>query len=377
MVWLHKSFWVLLRWVSIVFLRLKFGYTYQVARDLPEQYMVLANHTTDFDPFFVGASFPKQMYYVASEHISRWGFLSKIIGTFLNPILRNKGSNAAATVKDVLKRTREGHNICIFAEGNRSWDGLTGQILPSTGKLVQKAGVALVTYKITGGYFVSPRWSSKTRRGPVHGEVAHIYTKEQLAAMTADQINQIICADLFEDAYARQKAAPRAYQGKNLAEKLELLLYLCPQCGGQETFRSQGDHVRCTCCGLGLTYDRYGMLQGAPYQDLTAFHRWQQEQTALAAQRGETFTSASGTLTTVQNSQSVQVDQGPVSLSPQALTCGQTAIPLESISYMDLHGKQGLVLSAGREYYELKPEGNALKFVLLFRQYHEAAKNKA
>ena len=47
-------------------------------------------------------------------------------------------------------------NVCVFPEGNRTWDGVTAKFLPSIGKLARSSGASLVTYKLTGGYFASP-----------------------------------------------------------------------------------------------------------------------------------------------------------------------------------------------------------------------------
>ena len=57
--------WRLLRGPVALFCKLKFGYTYKPAKDLPDHYIVLSNHTTDYDCVLVACSFKKQMYYVA------------------------------------------------------------------------------------------------------------------------------------------------------------------------------------------------------------------------------------------------------------------------------------------------------------------------
>jgi 1-acyl-sn-glycerol-3-phosphate acyltransferase len=75
----HKFWYAILRPLVIVFLKIKFGYKFKKVKDLPENYIVLSNHTTDFDPVFVGAGFKKQMYFVASEHITRWNTAYKLL----------------------------------------------------------------------------------------------------------------------------------------------------------------------------------------------------------------------------------------------------------------------------------------------------------
>lgn len=74
----HQILYSILRPLAALFVRLKFGYTYEVAKDLPDNYIVLSNHVTDYDPIFVGASFPKFMHFVASEHVARWNLASKL-----------------------------------------------------------------------------------------------------------------------------------------------------------------------------------------------------------------------------------------------------------------------------------------------------------
>ena len=67
----HIAFWKVVVPIVRAFLRIKFGYTFKKAEGLPDKYIVLSNHTTDFDPLFVASSFDKQMYFVASEHVAR------------------------------------------------------------------------------------------------------------------------------------------------------------------------------------------------------------------------------------------------------------------------------------------------------------------
>lgn len=368
----HQAIYGFLRPLVALFLRWKFGYTYEVPENLPDTYIVLSNHTTDYDPLFVASSFPKFMHFVASEHVARWKWLSKLLTFAFAPIWRYKGSVAASTVIEVFKKIKEKTSVCIFAEGARSWDGVTAKILPSTGKVIKKANCALVTYKIVGGYFASPNWSTKnTRKGYVHGAPVGIYTKEQLAEMTIDEINEIIRRDLYEDAYARQLQTPQKYVGKNLAESAENLLFICPNCGEQDTISSKGNTVFCKNCDYHFTYNEYGMLEGTDFQTMRELADWAREEVRKAARDQLSYTSLEGTLITVVKHQESPVSEGPITLSAHSLTCGEKEIPLEAISDMAMHGRRALVFTAEKTYYELIPseEANALKFLWLYEAY--------
>ena len=228
----HVRLYRIFRPIVALFMRVVFGYTYEVAEDLPENYIVVSNHVTDFDMLGVTASFPRHMYFVASEHVAHMKLLYKFVKWAFSPILRPKGASAAATTMEMVRKARKGDSVCLFAEGVRSWDGVTWPIVPATGKLVKTAGCGLVTYRIEGGYFASPMWAGASiRRGHFHGAPVRVYTSEQLKEMTAAEVQEAIERDLYEDAYARQKAAPKRYRCKKAAEGLENLLYICPTCG--------------------------------------------------------------------------------------------------------------------------------------------------
>ena len=375
----HQIIWSILRPLVYPYLKIKFGYTYEKAKNLPETYIVLSNHTTDYDPIFVAMSFPKFMHFIASEHVARWKFLSTLINFAFAPIWRYKGSVAASTVIDVFKKVKDKKNVALFAEGARTWDGITGPILPSTGKMVKKARCGLVTYKIVGGYFASPRWSqSNTRKGYVHGAPVNVYTQEQLEAMTVDEINEAINRDLYEDAYDRQMKDPKIYKGKNLAKYMENLLFVCPKCGKIDTIETCDNKVTCSACDLSFTYNEYGMLEGSSFKTVKELSDWQRLEIENIAKTDVVYTASGGRMITVKKHEETLVAEGPITLSSQALTCGNKSIPLEEISDMSIHGRRGLVFTAQKQYYELIPsqEANALKFLWLYEEYMKQQANK-
>lgn len=154
----HKHYirvWNFLQFALLPYIKRKFNLSAQVC-DIPGPCLILSNHNTNWDPFLLAAGFPRQMYFVASEHIFRWGFLAAVIHFLVNPIARMKGTTAGDTALTVLRRLKKGANVAIFAEGNRSFAGRTEDILPSTGKLARASGATLVTYRLDGGYFTSP-----------------------------------------------------------------------------------------------------------------------------------------------------------------------------------------------------------------------------
>ncbi len=367
----HQIIWRTLRPLVGVFLRLKFGYTYEMAHKkytLPENYIVLSNHTTDYDPLLVGVSFKKQMYFVASEHITRWKRAYPLIKFALEPIVRKKGMSAAHAIIDIMRKLRHGDSVAMFAEGVRTWDGVTSEIAPTTGQMVKRAGCGLVTYKVVGGYFLSPGWSNGTRRGSSHGAIVGVYTKEQLEGMSVDEINAVIARDLHEDAYERQLAEPKRYRGRRLAEKIENLLFICPECGAVESIASSGNEAVCQKCQMKLVFDEYGMIDGCRYKTVYELAKWQRGKVLAAAERGDAYTMESAVLSVIADGKAEIEYKGKAVLSPDGLSIGERNFPIESINDMAFHGRRVVVFSSGKEYFELRPADgiNAVKFPMLF-----------
>lgn len=367
----HKIVWHLLRPPVALFLRIKFGYTScrVKTRDLPENYIVLANHATDFDPLMVATSFRRQMYCVGSEHISRWKIAYPIIKFLVGPIMRKKGMSASHAIIDILRKLKHGERVFMFAEGVRTWDGVTCPIAPTTGQLVKKAGCGLVTYKLIGGFFISPGWAKHTRRGYCRGDVVNIYTKQQIAAMSVDEINEAIVRDLYEDAYARQLASPKRYRGKGLMEGIENLLFICPECGGFETITSSGNEAKCSRCGLTFGMDEYGMLTGIDAKTIREFYDRQKEEVRVSARDGATYTARSATLFSVDGDVS-EIARGKATFGADGFTIGAFHLDASEITDMAFHGRRKIVFSSGKGYYELVPDDgvNVIKFVWLYRE---------
>jgi len=366
----HPFYYRLLRPLVAIFLFLRFGYRRKIVKGLPENYIVISNHTTNYDMLLVGTCFKRQMYFVASEHIARWKRAYKLIQYVFDPIIRHKGASAGGAVLDILRKTRKGGNVCVFAEGVRSWDGVTCPVSVSTAQLVKSAGCGLVTFRITGGYFASPMWcGSKIRRGPLSGNAVRIFTKEQLKEMTVEEIHAAIIEDLHEDAYARQLRAPKRYRGKNLAEHLEAFMFICPACGARDSFTSRGNTVSCGACGCSATYDEYGMLHGMDFDTVRAFSLWQQAQVSRDVECNVTYTAKDTVFLEIEKHTEKEVTSGAAAMNGSTFSCGEISFDLSSVTDLAMHDQRALVFTADKRYFELKiPNSNALKFMLYYNE---------
>lgn len=353
--WRSRFFYRLVRPLVMLFSKCLLGFKGERLPDIEGNYLLLANHTTDYDMLMTCGASRRHMYYVGSEHIFQKGWPSRLLMWALSPIIRQKGGVASSTVMAVTRALRRGDNVCIFAEGNRSFDGETCNILPSTGKLAKAGGSALVTYRLENGYLTTPRWAYTIRRGRMRGRVVNVYTPEQLKAMSADEVYQAINADLWEDAYARQEVERRPFRGQRLAEGLEHVLYICPECGQVGSMTSKGDTLKCRC-GMRVKHDIYGFLQGGRFATVSEWNGWQRRTLGEYLSRpGLRISDREVSLYTVNPEHKKElVWQGEAELADGTLRFGERLFPLEAIQGMGIYSRATAVLLNEGEHYEFK-----------------------
>ena len=337
------------------------NYSYTLGPKIEGPCLILSNHVTDFDPILVGLSFPEHMYYVAGENVMRMGFLSKLVTRYASVIQRVKGTTDAEAALQILRTLRKGRNVCMFAEGNRTFTGETLPIAPATAKLVKMARSTLITYRLTGGYLSTPRWSTHRRKGRMTGAPVGVYPPEELKKMSEAEIADLLARDLYENAYETQNKAPVAYKGKALAETLETALYLCPRCHRIDTLHSRGDRFSCDC-GLTMTLDRFGFFQGEdlPFKTPLEWDRWQTgEMEKLAKGLGDepAFSDEGQTLNRKEDDHSLTpLTTGRMALYRDRLTVGDRTFPLRDLRGIGLIQRQGMVFSTAEGDFAITAE---------------------
>ena len=368
----RRRLWRFLAWLLRPFLTRRF-HLEAVRAALEGPCLIISNHVTNWDPLLLALSFPKTpIRFVASEHIFRHGWISRLLEKLLAPIPRRKASSGADTVKACLRALREGETVCIFAEGDACWDGLSHGVFPATGKLARSGGTALVTYRLEGGYLTLPRWSKIRRPGKMRGAVVGVYSAEELKAMKGPEITALINRDIYEDAWARQRREHVRFRAKNRAVGIERGYFLCPACGRLGSVHGVGNEIRCEC-GLCQTYTEEGFLDPpTPFGTLAEWDAWQREKLrAMEPPAGEPLFSDEGlTLHRILPGHAEELlAEGTLAQYADALDCGGVSFPLSEIANMAMVKANILLFSRGDDYYEIRTGGEVcLRKYLLYRQ---------
>ena len=131
--------------------RLKYGVKVERFREQEKRpYLILLNHQTAFDQFFVGMAFKGPVYYLASEDIFSNGFVSSLIKYLVAPIPIKKQTVDAKSIINIFRVAKEGGTIAIAPEGNRTYSGITGYMNPSIAPLARRLGMPIALYRIEG-----------------------------------------------------------------------------------------------------------------------------------------------------------------------------------------------------------------------------------
>lgn len=227
-----------------------------------QPFLMISNHTTPDDPVLLGLAFKEYFRYVCAARLLEVRFLGKLFKFCADPIPRVRGGDSKKTMEDIISTLKSGVNVSIYAEGLTTIDGQTEYISDKTGALVKESGAALLLVRFIGGYMQRPRWSKYRRRGPVTFEITGDYSAEEISRMTVDEVNSVIREGLYLNAYEKQRENPVKYKGKCLAENLETVLWLCPECHSIGKTESLGNDFYCKECGMKLTVNEYGFFEG-------------------------------------------------------------------------------------------------------------------
>ncbi len=93
-------------------------------------YLVLSNHQTPLDRFFISSAIKGDIYFVASEDLLSNGAISHFIDFAVGLIPIKKQTSDIHAVRECIRLGGEGATIVMFPEGNRTYSGEMCYIKP-------------------------------------------------------------------------------------------------------------------------------------------------------------------------------------------------------------------------------------------------------
>lgn len=368
--------------------KIKYGLSVEKINEKPErQYLVLYNHQTAFDQFFVGMLFKQHLYYVASEDIFSNGLSSKLIKYLVNPIPIKKQSTDVRAIMTCIKVAKEGGSIAIAPEGNRTYSGKTEYMSPSIASLAKKLALPIAFVKIEGGYGTHPRWSDVIRRGKTSCRVFCVLEPREYSEMSDSEL-----FDFIRNALDVNEAnADTEYFHKRSAEYLERAIYVCPKCA-LSSFESQNDVITCKKCGLSARYSSKKELisedETFKFRFVSDWYDYQKKfilSLDLPPYYEKPMYEEQAMLREVvpYSKKIVIYKSAAVSLYANKIlvSCGEQKeeYHFDGISSLAVLGKNKINIYLGKRVLQLKGDKrfNALKYVHIFYRYKQIQKGEA
>lgn len=271
----HKVITTLLRGTFGLYCRWKYGIKIEKFKgDYSRPYLIIMNHQTAFDQFFVSIAWKKPVYYLASEDLFSNGWISRLLQWVVAPIPIKKQAMDVQAIFNCLKVAKEGGDIALAPEGNRTYSGKTGYFKPSIVKLLKKLKMPLAIFRIEEGYGVQPRWSDVVRKGKMRGYVARVIEPEEYKDMSDEELFQAI----YDGMYVDEACIGGPFRHKKQAEYLERAMYVCPDCG-LTNWESYDDIAECQTCGRKIQYLPTRELKGVgkefPFRFMADWYQYQ------------------------------------------------------------------------------------------------------
>ena len=372
----HKIVVEILRPILGTYIPLKYGIKVEKFREQGNRpYLVVMNHQTGFDQFFVSMTFNRPVYFIASEDIFSMGWVSDLIRWAAAPIPIKKQTTDLQAVKNCIRVAREGGTICLSPEGNRTFHGRPVYIKPGIASLAKKLGMPIAIFRIEGGYGVQPRWSDVVRRGKMRSYVSRVIEPEEFKAMTNEELHQRIIQELYVD----EGNVSGTFHHRKNAEFLERAMYMCPWCGLSE-FESHDDVIHCKKCGRKIRHLPTKELEGIdcqfPHRFVADWYDWQYAQlnkTDLLALTEAPVYMENAQFSRVQayKRKDILNKSARVCLYGDRITVDDRVFPFDETSAVVILGKNKVNIYFGNEIFQLKgcKRFNGLKYVNFFHRY--------
>lgn len=351
-------------------------------------YLILMNHQTAFDQFFVAMAFRGSVYYVATDDLFSNGWVSSLIRWLVAPIPIKKQATDPAAVMNCLRIARDGGTIALAPEGNRTYSGETAYINPAIAGMARKMKLPIALFRIEGGYGIQPRWSDVVRKGKMRAYVSRVIEPEEYAAMTTEEL----VAEIEQGLYVNEGVADAIFRSAKRAEYLERAMYVCPFCGLSE-FESHGHRVICKGCGKVVEYGEDKRLTGVdcrfPHEFVTQWYAYQEnfinnlnllEYTKTPVYRDRARFSE---VILNKRKELLQKDAS-IALYGDRMVVGEGSdhaqvFPFDEILAASVLGRNKLNIYHGKAVYQFKGSKrfNALKYVNFYHRYKNIIRGEA
>lgn len=246
------------------------------------QVLILAQHASTDDPYYVNAAYPFiQPNAVMSLHNVLIPLMYRLMlkdGVILKALYEPDSK----AMRQLMRLHKKGASFLLFPEGIQSLDGTTQPIHPATARLIKKLDMDTVLCTSHGAYLCNPRFDTHKRKGRIEYRIDMLFTKEELKDMSEEDLYSRLLGKFRYNDFAWNEEHQFSYKGKvPLAHGLDNLLFVCPRCKKQFAMKVDGDRLVCSCGSSVRIDEHYNLLPEGisdfPFRRIDEWNRWQRD----------------------------------------------------------------------------------------------------
>jgi 1-acyl-sn-glycerol-3-phosphate acyltransferase len=255
----------------------------EILKTMKGPFLILPNHIMKWDAVLLSLLFPEPLSSMASESHFRnpfVGYFFSLIGVFP----KAKAKSDLGAIRHMMDLKSRNRVICVFPEGQLSWDGGGMPLFYSTAKLIKLLKIPVYVPIFTGGSAVFPRWGKSKRKGTMELTIHTLFADgREIRSLSSDEIfekmSQIINYKDMDNSIIEKNWH---YESSDRAEYLEAILYICPQCRSIASLRSHGNSISCQHCGFKVSLDDQYRFQSEsekefPLKTPLEWNQWQEK----------------------------------------------------------------------------------------------------
>lgn len=342
-------------------------------------FVIISNHGTFFDPWMIGG----YSRYPFSFMVNDDGFREKNLSSWylksIDSIPKKKGSSDFKAMKATLSHLNNKKAVCIFPEGQTSWDGETQLLYKGIEKIIKKVNCALVMVNIKGNFLTKPWWAKTIRKGKIRLDFKTL-SPEEIEELSSEQLFDIIKSYIYHNDIKDPDNQKYSFSGKKMAEGLERFVWICMHCGSEDTLTTNDNTVCCSSCNGKWDIDAYCRIKphDSSYKSLSDLKDWSDMHSETVqkhlSQKDNELTSNSNVLLQTENNEHRFEDRefGTLRLTRTTLyfntPIGSREWPIDEIDDYVVQKKDIFEFKHKNSYFRFKfDKKSPMKWVYYFR----------
>ena len=244
-----------------------------------EPALILMNHSSFVDlKMAAGMLYPKPYGIVCTtDAMVGKGLLMRLLGC----IPTKKFVTDLNLIRDIKYMIKEKKtSVLMYPEAGYSFDG-RATVLPSgLGGFLKMLDCPVLMITTKGAFARDPLYNGlQNRKVKVSADMKTLLTREQVSALSAEELDRVI-----QDAFTFDNLALQYETGTRITESfradgLHRILYKCPACGEEGCMEGKGTDLTCHACGKSWYLNELGRLEASDgvteYPHIPDWYDWE------------------------------------------------------------------------------------------------------